>query len=319
LAVAFLVAGCGFGRDGSTTIETDNVLSRMIPVDSVLLPRTPDSGVASVALLRFDASNFDFARSVADGSDIAVQRTDGAAIPFRIVFWDSLAARGRLEVGLDGGLDAKGARFVVRWGLPRASRQDSSAVWNPIPDSQRRALSRVLVDDFEGGSLQNRLPDAGSWEISGSDSTVLTGFGIASSPAGRTGHAMHLSYVADSGVGRYAMAKTALAGSPRCFRTLDSIELWVKGQGNLSIALEHQSGTQWYKAWAHHSLDTGWQRVRVRPQDFDPASGSYNSVGWSGIRDSVTHLTLFTNAGTAASELWVDDIRVHGIWENDLR
>jgi hypothetical protein len=179
------------------------------------------------------------------------------------------------------------------------------------------ALNSVLVDDFEGGVLQNLLPDSATWTTNTSDSGSISSFGIVAAQ-GRTGHVLHMAYQADSGAGQYALTSTALATTPRCFRSMDSIVLWERGGGRFTVAMEHIANGVSRKAWKVMPLDTGWKRIRIRPQDFDSASptGKFGNLGWKAIRDTITHLTLFA---AARSDLWIDDVRIYGIDREDLR
>jgi hypothetical protein len=301
---------------GNSTETENNITARLIRVDSVLPSWNRPSSVPTVATLRLDSSNFDFSRTDSTGRDLAVLGLDSVPIPFQIVFWDRVAARGRLHVRIDTSLLRPGSRFILGWRRPLAIRSDSSSVWSAISDSQNLAINSVLVDDFEGGVLQNILPDSAAWYTGKSDSATLSSFGIATAAGGRTGQVLHLAYKADSTTGQYVLATTALASTPRCFRSLDSIVLWERGGGHVGVAFERIANGVSHKAWKLLNLDTGWQRLRVRPQDLDIATVTSGNVGWQAVRDSVTNLTLFTEG---RSDLWVDDIRIYGIGPDDLR
>jgi hypothetical protein len=318
LPCALLLWNCSDNQLAGNSTETENnATARVIRVDSILAPSNEPQKVPTVATLRLDASNFDFSRSDSEGRDLSIQGTDGVAIPFQIVFWDRIAELGRLKVRIDTGLLRPGSRFVLHWNQTPAVRSDSAAVWAAIPDSQVLAINSVLVDDFEHGVLQNLLPDSAVWRTGKSTSATISSFGLVTAPAGRSGQVLHLSYTADTTSGQYVLTGTQLAISPRCFRSMDSLVFWVKGTGLFSPALEHISDTSSVKAWRRRVLDTGWQRMSIRPQDFDSALKNISSVvGWSGVRDSVTSLTFLIGGG---SDLWIDDIRIYGIGPDDLR
>ena len=57
-----------------------------------------------------------------------------------------------------------------------------------------------------------------------------------------------------------------------------------------------------------------WERVVVRPQDFQSDTVSYH--GWDVTRNRITHFTIFAFNGT---DLWIDDVRLYGINRDDLR
>ena len=325
----FLVLlGCFEDQSAGTSTETENAVSaRSILVDSVL-----DSGDRAfpgptVAVLRLDAGNFDFSRTDDSGRDLAVQTYQGVPIPFEIADWDRVAARGRLDVRISGQLLVPGARFLLLWNQRLAHRSDPVAVWAGISDSQQLSLNSALVDDFEGGSLlHNRLPDTSFWYVGGS----LPSSGLAPAGSGRSGTALQL--VCGAGqcdTGRVLLAATLLATTPRSLRSMDSLEFWARGTGSVWISLEHMDSLQLQliqegkldslqpkRAWTSRILDTTWQRIRLAPADFDPGDGLSGNIGWTGVRDSVNYITFLIQGG---SQLWLDDIRIHGIDGDDLR
>ena len=307
--IAFALDGCGDIRSAGGSTETENsVAARSIPVDSVLDDRNRPDGVPTVAMLRFDQSNLDFSQVDSEGRDLAFETSDGAPIPFQIVLWNKASRKGLLNVRIDTPQLAIGSRIVFRWGMTLAHRSDSAAVWSGIPDSQRTALTSVLVDDFEGGVLNNRLPDTSFWFIA----ALGTGTGLASAGEGRPGSALRM--VIASATGPYVLAATLLAPTPRSFRAMDSLVAWVRGTGKVRLALEHMGGRGVQRAYAVRNLEGGWQRVCIRPQDFEPPSDSEN-IGWTAVQDSVNYVTFGIEGG---SELWIDDIRIHGIVRGDL-
>lgn len=323
-----LLLACFDDRSAGTSTETENaVAARSILVDSVLEPWERTFSAPTVATLRLDSANFDFSRSRDSGLDLAVLGLDSAPIPFEVVYWDRVASRGRIQVRIDGPRLLPWARFLLLWNLSPAHRSDSAAVWSGIPDSQKLSLNSALVDDFEGGStLHNRLPDTSFWFLGGN----IASSGLAAAGSGRNGTSLHLTCSAgqcDSG--RSILAATLLASTPRSFRSMDSIVLWARGSGRIWVALEHLDSLQLQlvqkgridslqplRTWASRPLDTAWRSFRIAPSDFDPGDGRSGNVGWSGVRDSINYLTILIQGGT---EMWLDDIRIHGINRGDLR
>jgi hypothetical protein len=317
LAVPFLV-GCFEQVAGNSTETENNATARSIRVDSILPDWNRPRWTSTVATLRFDSSNFDFKYTDSSGKDLAVQLTDSIPLPFEVVYWDKAARRGRLHVRIDPVLEFPRCRFDFLWNRKLQVREDSVATWMGISDSQRLAINSVLVDDFESGSLRNLLPDSAAWKTYSSDTNGISSFGIVSG-AGRPGKVLHMSYDVGVNTPKWVLATTSLAATPRCLRSIDSVVLWVKGAGTLnafSVALETIGPSGSWKAWRQMKIDTVWQRVRLRPQDFDTANASTGSIGWNGVRDSVTNLTLL-NGGKG--DFWVDDIRIYGIGLDDLR
>lgn len=328
LLALFLHAGCQDERDAGTTTETENAVAvRAIRIDSAVAAADLPSFAPFVATLRFDESSFDFAQSADSGLDLDVRTPDSVPIPFEIVHWDRAARRGRLHVRIAGKGTLPGAQVLLFWRLPRAHRSDPAATWAGITDSQKLLSTSALVDDFESGStLHNRLPYASFWFVGGSIPTS----GLADAGSGRDGNAFRLNCNAGQcDTGRVLLAATLLANSPRCFRSLDSVVFWARGKGRVRLAFEGVDSAQMQlivrgrldslqprRAWCARPLDTAWKRIAIRPSEFDAADGRDGNVGWSALRDSVNYVTFLIEGG---SELWLDDIRLHGVAPGDLR
>jgi len=320
--------GCLNERLAGTSTETENALAaRSFSVDSVLPANDLPPDVPVVATLRLDASKFDFATTRADGQDLSVAGPDDKRIPFEVVYWDPAHSRGRLRVRIDTALRKPGSRFEVRSGLPPAARASSEEVWARIPSEQKLSWTSVMVDDFEGGSLlHNRLPNASFWYQGG----FAPVSGLAQNIAGRSGSSLHQGCtIGQCDTSRTLLGATLLANSPRGFRSLDSIELWARGSGRIWIALECLDSIQMgrmqrgrldsietRRTWTSRTLDTSWHRLSIRPGDFDAPDGQNGNVGWTALRDSVNYFTFLLEKGT---DVWIDDIRLHGILAEDLK
>jgi hypothetical protein len=308
---ALLTAGCDKGDSlAGSSSETENVLSaRLFRVDSLLPAWNHPKTVSTVATLRLDSSLIPFDSTLDNGGDLSVERIDSQPIPFRIAFWDKSARLGRVEVRLEPDLLAHGSKFRFRWARPPVPRSDSATVWRAIPDSQHRALTSTLVDDFEHEGLQSALPRSGTWYTLAGDSGTATTPDIAPAGRGRGGRALHFSYMGEKG---WVYGGVPVAdGGPRNLRTLDSIVLWVRGPVKLAIGLDQRDVG---KAWIHHMIDSNWTRLSIRPQDFETIAAGGN-IGWLGVRDAVTDLVFFVSQG---SDIWLDDIHLHGVSREDL-
>lgn len=321
LAALALVVACADERISGSTTQTENtVFAREILVDSVLPEWNRPRWVPTVATLRFDSSNFLFAGGDPSGRDLDVRTLDDDPVPFVVDVWDVPARVGRLLVRIDRELLLPQARFTVRRTRTIRSRQDSQVVWVSIPDSQRLAIGSVLVDDFEDSNLTTRLPGNNSWYTAAPDSTVrLEPLQQVEAGGGRTGKALRLEYgAAPSDLGKYALIGTFLGSqmAPRSLRSLDSLVVWVKGSGRLSVAFDRLPPHDKAKAWVHATLDSTWRRLRIRPQDFDPPDGVANNRGWEAVRDSVTNLSFLVSDGAV---LVIDDVRFHGVDREDLK
>lgn len=326
LGLCFFECGCA-DRSSGTSTETENAFSaREFRTDSVLPSTGIIPGSPVVATLRLDRSNFDFSGSRTDGQDLDVSWLDGHPLAFEIAQWDPASARGRLNVRLEPIWSAASARLLVRSRLPSAVRSRPEEVWAGIGPSQRSSWTSVLVDDFEGGNLQhNRLPNASFWYNGGVP--VLSG--LQSGGTDRTGSVLRMACPLANCGERTLLAATLLSSSPRCFRSLDSIELWARGTGRIWIALEsldsvqlgrvsrgHLDSIQIRRASTSRVLDSTWHRLVVSPAEFLAAGTLPGEVGWTTIQDSVNYLTILFDGG---SDLWIDDLRFHGIHADDLR
>lgn len=309
----FLLWGCNDSSAGNS-VETENTASaRKLPVDSILPLWNRPAGV-TVTTLRFNAQNFDFQTSSSDGHDLRFERLDGTPIPFAVKGWDSSASQGRVLVRLDSSLRYPRSAIRMSWGFrSQTSLSDPAAVWAGISDSVALLTNSVLVDDFEDGNLVSRLLDGASWLTGASASNLLKSCSVESVGAGK---ALHITYAATQP--QYVVFSVALApsGSPRNLRSFDSLVLRARGNGNLFMALEHLTNGVGPKAWTHRALDTGWTPIQIRPSDFDPIDVASKNLGWDAVRDSVTHLTFIVSDGT---EVWLDDIRLYGVNQDDLR
>lgn len=308
VALWLLPMGCGTDRVAGSSSETENMLSRAIPVDSLVSSwNHPVNGV-TVATIRLDSSNFDFSKSTSKGLDVSVERANGGLLPFEIVLWDSAAARARLHVRLDSSLLAGSKHIVLRWGAVRMVRTDPVAVWKAVPDSQRQRVNSVLIDDFEHGTVASLLPNGNPWYVSMNDSTPLS---VPSLVAGRSGTVAHFSYVKP-----YSLMGLSLGGH-RSLRSLDSMVLYARGTGVLLPAFDNLDSGTGGKAWKHVPLDsTTWKRIVIRPQDLDTADNLAGNVGWLAVRDRVSYLTFLVAAG---HDVYLDDIRLYGIDRDDLK
>jgi len=319
---AATVSGCADANQaGGTGTGTDNVLTAIVRIDSAMDTSQAERAGPTPLLLRLDAGNFDFSRARADGADLRVSRMDGSPLPFALRDWSPAIRRASLWVRLDSFRRGAGDRIALTWGTrDAASASDPILTWAGIPDSLRLERGTVLVSDFESGTGALALDcRCGGFYAGGKETTLaLPRLGgpfdsaIGSAGAGRTGKALHVLFTATGT--EYALVGTRLGHGPNRFGGLDSITLWARGTGAIRVALENGEDTAAdAKAWAFIHPDSTWRRFAVRPSDFGPPAPA--ARGWDAIRDSVTTLTLFLNEG---GELWIDDIRLHGLTQSDI-
>jgi hypothetical protein len=314
LALVLLGSSCDSGKTAGGSFETENVTAFVVSVDSIAPPARRVGWVSYVATVRLDSNVFDFDRASLDGSDLVVEEMDGTPIPFAIRHWQAKEQWARVQVRLEGDLLRKGARFRMRSAIVLAPRSDSTAVWNQIPESVQEQWTSVLVDDFESGTNHTRLPDDSTWYTKKTDTATISNPVYVEAGDGRSGTALRFDFNAPIRVS-YCLLGTTLATHPVNFASLDSIVFWAKGNGILSVSLDHIQEGGGSKTWMHDSLKSTWTRWRVRPRDFDSATTGGN-LGWASVHDSVTALSFFA---AGAGTVMLDEIRFFGMHEDDFR
>jgi len=311
---------------GGTGTGTDNVVtarSLSLSVDSLLDSSQVNTASSIPLLLRLDSTNFRFEDARDDGADLRPSLPDGYPLPFVLRDWSKAARRASLWVRLDGFRRGSGARVVLSWGDPSVvAASDPVAMWRGVPDSVRLARASLPVADFESGTGSLLLPcrcntfyagekEAGALILPVPHKRIDSA--IVNAGAGRSGKALHVVYAA-TGPTNYGLVGTGLGTSTNRLAGLDSIVLWLRGTGSLRVALENSKDTtSLSKAWLTIVPDTSWRRFAIRPTDFNaPSAGAR---GWNAIKDSVNTLTFFFYDG---GEMWIDDIRFHGLAKSDI-
>lgn len=317
--IAILLAACESDRVAGNTVETESdITARVLAVDSFLPAWNRPIDSLTVAVLRFDSTNFDFRHTQPDGSDLRLVHKDSTPVPFNIVVWDKFARIGRLQVRLDSHALRRRVDLVLKWGgLPRTSASDPVATWNGIPDLQELNLNSVLVDDFERASDTNLLPARAPWTTANGDSARLLSIERVAGGLGRNSKVLHFTF--ETPGTKYVVVQTRIAPakSYHSLRSLDSIEFWARGQARVMVAFDHNNTSPQFKSWTGIDLDsTKWVRYRIRPQDLDDSNGIGGNKGWAAVRDSVTHISFIAGKG---SNMWVDNIRLYGVDIDDLR
>lgn len=313
---AIIAAGCASEqRVTGGTSETENAV---FALDSVLPDWNRPAARATIATLRLDSNSIDFAHTDSLGRDIAVERLDGSPLPFAIVYWDKAASLARLQVRIDTSLAAKGSMIRVRWSQTLAQRSVPETVWAGIPDSQKMAVNSFVVDDFEHDDIRSLLPGRNLWESNAYDSLKIISVSTVKHP-GRPGRVLHMACSTQAGAKiantGYGLVQVSLGDIPRNLRSMDSIVFWTKGPGTIAVAFNKNEPTLGQKAWKHVEVDSNWTRVVVTPSTFEAGNGIGGNIGWGAVRDSITDLAFFISKTT---DLWLDDIRIHGIDRGDL-
>lgn len=312
-----VAGGTGTGTDNTVATRTLSV-----SVDSAMDTAQGSSSSPVPLLLRFDAATFPFDSARADGADLRVLRSDGRPLPFALREWNRTARRGSMWVRLDSFRRGFGGRIVLAWGgdvsIPAS---DPVATWSGIPESIRLARASLLVSDFESGTGDVSLPcRCNTFYAGAKDSITLISpvshakidSAIQPAGAGRAGKALRVLYSATGE--SYALVGTRLGHGPNPFSGLDSISLWIRGSGTVHVALENSTDTtNRAKAWIFLKPDSNWRRFAFRPDEFNPPTAS--ARGWQAIKDSVNTLSFFFYEG---GEVWIDDIRLHGLAPSEI-
>ena len=279
----------------------------------------------TVLVLRLDTTNFDFKKAAKDGSDIRLYDGAGDLIPFEIDGWDTTLNSATLNIRVENAADTV-RPWLLTWGDKKAAKLKDVNVWKDLSDSLVAALNSVEILNFESGTKYNALPaplnNKFDWYIQPHDSATVKN-NLDSKPTngiekadratfGKNG--LHVQYQANK-LGRYVVIGTRIAEHAHELSRLDSVEVWLKGDGDYEIILETivESDTN-YKTTYKGSVNEKWTRVAVTPKDFTNADGkSYH--GWNVTRNKITRFTIFVYNG---SDIWIDNVRMYGINLDDL-
>jgi len=304
--------------------ETINKQSKKVYADSIISSWMRPLSVPSVVTLRLDSTNFDFASAKGDGSDVHLRDKDGNDVPMTIASWDSTLQSAAIYVRLEKAKDTS-ATWTLEWGDPYAKPQQQAAVWDSVSDSLKYALNSVELFNFESKSVLNDVPSPlkrRNWYVqlhavdtltdSVTVKTMNTTNMLQSDTKGRSGTVLHIEYTAD--YPDYLVFGTRITETPHDWSRMDSLVVWLRGDGEYEIILENLDTELNYKASHKGKAKSDWQRLVLRPEDFDYTIRDYH--GWDITRDKVTNFTIFAYNG---SEIWLDNIRVYGINPDDCK
>ena len=279
----------------------------------------------TVLVLRLDTTNFDFKKAAKDGSDIRLYDGAGDLIPFEIDGWDTTLNSATLNIRVENAADTV-RPWLLTWGDKKAAKLKDVNVWKGLGDSLVAALNSVEILNFESGTKYNALPaplnNKFDWYIQPHDSATVKNnldskptTGIEKADRATFGkNVLHVQYQANK-LGRYVVIGTRIAEHAHDLSRLDSVEVWLKGDGDYEIILETivESDTN-YKTTYKGSVNEKWTRVAVTPKDFTNADGkSYH--GWNVTRNKITRFTIFVYNG---SDIWIDNVKMYGINLDDL-
>ena len=303
--------------------ETINKQSMKVYADSLISSWMRPLSVPSVVTLRLDSTNFDFATAKSDGSDVHLLDKDGSEVPMSIDFWDATKQSASINVRIERAKDTS-ATWTLEWGDPYAKPQQQADVWDSVSDSLKYALNSVEIFNFESKSvLNNDQPSSvkkHNWYVqlhevdTLSDSVTVTTLNtvpmLQSDTKGRSGTVLHIEYTAD--YPDYIVFGTRIADNTHDWSRMDSIVVWLRGDGDYEIILENLDAELNYKASHKGKAKSNWERLSLRPEDFDYTMRGYH--GWDITRDKITHFTIFAYNGT---EIWIDNVRVYGVNPDD--
>jgi hypothetical protein len=276
----------------------------------------------TVLTLRLDSSNFDFSQALASGHDLRITNSAGENLLIERARWSVSKKRAVVRIRLDDVSDTQN-HLIMRWGRSRAYDPGRPDLWQGISDSLRLALNSVLLADFEPDPPTLGLPPLmprNYWYTGPSENGILNSeleddfmATLVTDSEGHPGVASHITYTAISP--EWILIGTKLGPNKHSLATLDSIELWVRGDGVFSVALDNETRGVWTKARFDGTLSEDWTRIVVRPQDFLPGESTGDNAGWEAVKDQISHFSFFTNNGT---ELYLDDVRLYGVNLDDF-
>ena len=304
--------------------ETINKQSKSVYADSLISSWMRPLVVPAVVTLRLDSNNFDFTSAKGDGSDVHLLDKDGNDVPMQIDLWDSTRQHASINVRIENEKDTS-AKWTLEWGDPYAKPQQQASVWDSVSDSVWYALNSVEIFNFDSRSIYNDLPaplSRHNWYVqlhavdTLTDSVTVTTLNtttmLQSDTKGRSGSVMHLEYTAD--YPDYMVIGTRIASKTHDWGRMDSIVVWLRGDGDYEIILENLDTELNYKASYKGKAKSSWERLSLRPEDFSYTIRDYH--GWDIIRDKITHFTVFAYNGT---EIWLDNVRIYGVNPDDFK
>ena len=277
-----------------------------------------------VLTLRLDSTNFNFSEANEDGSDIHLRFSNGKEIPMQIDVWDANIQSAAINVRIESLKDTLGY-WILEWGEIYAEPQKQADVWEGISDSLRYELNSVEIFHFDSLSAYSDVPSPirkHSWYIQlhevdpvDEDSVTITTMTatdyLQKDSQGRSGYVAHFEY--DEKYPSFAVIGARLSYTSLDWSRMDSLVAWVRGDGEIEIILENFSFDKNYKASYKAEASSKWQRIVVRPQDFNTVLKDYH--GWDETKNKITHFSLFAYNG---SEIWLDNVRVYGINRDDF-
>lgn len=298
--------------------ETINKQSMSVKASGIISSWMKPVSIPSVMTLRLDSANFDFASAKGDGSDVHLLDKDGNEVPMQVDFWDSTRQSAAIFVRLESQKDTS-ATWTLEWGDPYAKPQEQVDVWKSVSDSLKYALNSVEFFNFDSKAIVNDLPSPlkkYDWYVqlhtvdTLSDSVTVKTLTPASflqaDTKGRPGTVAHIEYTAD--YPDYIVFGTRVAQHTHDWGRMDSLVVWLRGDGDYEIILENLIDSLNYKASHKGKLSSSWERITLKPEDFDYVQRDYH--GWEAARDKITNFTIFAYNG---SEIWIDNVRAYGI------
>ena len=278
----------------------------------------------TVLVLRLTEDNFNFKKAAKDGSDIRLYDGSGNLVPFEIDGWDATINSAVLNIRVESATDTV-RPWLLKWGDKDAAKLKDVKVWKGLSDSLVSALNSVEILNFETGDAYNDIPAPmvkHEWYIQPHNGATISDTltadkmnGIEKADSTIFGKKMlHVQYSAGT-KGQYVVIGTRIAEHQHDLSRLDSVEVWVKGDGDFEVILETivESDTN-YKTSYIGKANKQWTRVAIKPEDFgSPDNKDYH--GWDITRNKITRFTIFVYNG---KDVWIDNVKMYGINVDDL-
>lgn len=272
----------------------------------------------TVLIMRLDSTNFNFDEAAEDGSDVHLYNADGDELPMQIDGWDASIKAATINVRLNGLADTL-KPWTLEWGDIYDPPQKQTNVWAKLSDSLLYELNTLEIYHFDSNSSKNDLPQGLSsvWYLlaktdSTSEEEASVTNGIQKDTQGRKGLVQHAEYSAD--FPNYVVFGTRITKSTCNLSRMDSLVVWLRGDGDYEIILENLDEDKNYKASYKGEAKEKWERIVLTPKDFTHIIRDYH--GWEVTRNRITHFTILAYNG---SEIWIDNVRMYGINQDDLR
>ena len=209
--------------------------------------------------------------------------------------------------------------------LPVLSDQDSTEIHLGLN-------KKLLVENFEDGDNQTLVGRdwGGGWwfsygdNLDGGASQILPSsfpesvFSALETEGSYQGNSLKLNFEMDAEhLGAYYTAGFQMGTSDKSYdlSKLDSIHLWMKGQGSIRLQFENKVLSDSLLEWRHYgktiTLEKNWNLFSIASKDLDVPTGSkFENETWETVAQAIISITFKAEEDV---ELWLDDVTIYGL------